>query len=212
MERFDHFSAGQDAPSASPEEAPAPPITNGHSTNEATAKPTVEHTAQPPVILPTTAPAAAKAKPQPSSSPAATPPKREEDEESDPVDRSPPKKKRKADAVDADAAYAARLQAQENLLARPTRGGNTRKTAPVKKKKSPSKKAKTSAKVRASDDSDIDSSEAGEKKVNRNTGFHVSIAFLKVWVPTDMDRNLSPYQRPFQHFSEERHSCLDHRL
>ena len=158
MERFDHFSANQKDTSATPEEAPAPPATNGHSTTDSIAK----------------------SEPEPASSTTHTPPKREADDESEAVDVSPPKKKRKADVVDADAAYAARLQAQENLLARPTRGGNTRKAAPVKKKKSPSKsKPKTSKKVKASDDSDIESSEVGEKEVNRNTGFHVSISIVK---------------------------------
>ena len=162
MERFDRFSAGPDNASATPEEPPTPPAANGHSIRDSPTK----HAAEP---------ASVKTKSMPPSSPTSTPPKREiDDDAAEPLDVSPPKKKRKADSVDPDAAYAARLQAQENLLARPTRGGNSRKVAPVKKKKSPSKKATTAKKVRASDDSDIDSSEVGEKEVNRNTGFHVS--------------------------------------
>lgn len=75
--------------------------------------------------------------------------------------------------MDADALYAARLQAEENLRARPTRGGIVRKSAPVKKKKSPTK-AKTSKKVKAEDDSDLEGSDGEKKEVNRTGGFHVS--------------------------------------
>lgn len=95
---------------------------------------------------------------------------------SDVADKSPPKKKRKAGStVDADAAYAAKLQAEENLRARPTRGGSTRKAAPVKKKKS-TPRSKTAKKVKAEDDSDLEASEAsGKKEVNRTGGFHVRL-------------------------------------
>ena len=82
---------------------------------------------------------------------------------------TPPKKKRKPEVED-DAAFAARLQAEENSRARPTRGGGQRKQAAAKKK-SPKKKKKTSAKVGSDDDSEVNGS---ERKVNRNTGFHVS--------------------------------------
>jgi upstream activation factor subunit UAF30 len=85
-----------------------------------------------------------------------------------------PKKKRKP-SLDADAIYAAKLQAEEDKLARPTRGGNSRKAAPVKKK-SPTKKKKTSARVKVSDDSDVEDSQTGEEKPQRTTGFHVSSA------------------------------------
>jgi len=77
--------------------------------------------------------------------------------------------------MDHDAAFAAKLQAEENNRARPTRGGGSKPTkkAPVKKK---TKKKKTSENVKAEDDSDIEGTEDAEKerKVNRNTGFHVS--------------------------------------
>ena len=101
-----------------------------------------------------------------------SPPKREIDTEdmSDTLDGTPPKKKRKP-SLDADALYAAKLQAEENMKARPTRGGTTRKAAPVKKKRSPKKK--TAARVKASDDSDVDESETGEPRPPKNTGFHV---------------------------------------
>lgn len=83
------------------------------------------------------------------------------------------KKRRPEYNVDADAEFAAKLQAEENKRARPTRGSTTRKAAPSKKK---SKSKTTTKRVRAEDDSDLDSgSETGAKKeVNRSGGFHVS--------------------------------------
>jgi len=104
-------------------------------------------------------------------SPSTSPTKRvtESEELSDIVDAAPPKKKRKA-SIDADAAFAARLQAEEDKLARPTRGGATRKATVTKKKKTPKKK--TSTRVTGSDDSDVNDED--RKKQERNTGFHVS--------------------------------------
>ena len=96
----------------------------------------------------------------------------EDDEEFSDIQGTPaPKKKPKVD-YDSDAAYAAKLQAQENRRIRSTRGGGSKPTH-VKKKKAPKKK--TSAKVRAEDDSGLDgsSSEVKERKVNRSGGFHV---------------------------------------
>ncbi|KAJ5484398.1 hypothetical protein N7453_012352 [Penicillium expansum] len=91
------------------------------------------------------------------------------DSTSEPASASPPAKKQKPDTdTDADAVFAAKLQAEENSRARPTRGGNTRRAAPVKKKS----KAKTSKRVKAEDDSDIGSGDEPKKEVNRNTGFH----------------------------------------
>lgn len=92
------------------------------------------------------------------------------DDESTP---KPKKKVKKEAAVDSDdAAYAARLQAEENSLARPTRGGATRKRAPLKKVAgSPSKtKKKSSTKIKASDDSDVGTGEEGETK--KSGAFH----------------------------------------
>ena len=102
-------------------------------------------------------------------SPSSSPSKREaeSDETSDLVDTSPPKKKQKS-TVDADAALAAKLQAEEDKLTRPRRGGVNRKAAPAKKKK----KKKTKEKVTGSDDSEIDGEEK-EQKPKRETGFHV---------------------------------------
>ncbi|KAL8875679.1 MAG: hypothetical protein Q9198_005993, partial [Flavoplaca austrocitrina] len=91
-------------------------------------------------------------------------PKREAsevEESSEAVEAHRPKTKRKRTPTDDDAAFAAKLQAEENVRARPTRGGGPKKAAPVKKKKTPKKK--TAARVDAADDSDLDS-EAAEKK------------------------------------------------
>lgn len=107
--------------------------------------------------------------PQPSSSPQKRQADSDEPEENG--SNTPPSKKRKPDHdIDADALFAAKLQAEENKRARPTRSSTMRKTAPVRKKAKP----KTSKKV---DDSDLESgSEAGAKKeVNRSGGFHVSL-------------------------------------
>lgn len=101
----------------------------------------------------------------------------DEDDLSDLPNISPHKKKRKAEPfVDADALYAAKLQAEENSRARPTRGA-TRKHTVIKRKRTPKKK--TSEKVKAEDDSDLQNSgsETTEKKVNRSGGFHVSRVF-----------------------------------
>ncbi|KAL5336283.1 SWIB/MDM2 domain-containing protein [Aspergillus crustosus] len=83
----------------------------------------------------------------------------------------PPKiqKQKLSHSVDADAVYAAKLQAEENLRARTTRGAGTRKSAPTKKKKATAKAAK---RVKAEDDSDIGSGSDSGKKVNRSGGFH----------------------------------------
>lgn len=99
----------------------------------------------------------------------------DDDELSDVPGTPSPKKKKKVDHyVDDDAAFAAKLQAEENSRARPTRNGMNRKTVTIKKKKRNPKK-KTSDKVKAEDDSDLQESgsEGTEKKINRSGGFHV---------------------------------------
>ncbi|KAH0286226.1 SWIB-domain-containing protein [Aureobasidium namibiae CBS 147.97] len=102
------------------------------------------------------------ASPSPSDS---SPQKRKEPSDesdlSDVVDDRPKKKARKQDAEEDDAAYAARLQREENSRARPTRAGATRKAAPVKRKK------KSAVKVK--DGSDVETN--GESKP-RTGGFH----------------------------------------
>ncbi|KAJ4148967.1 hypothetical protein NW754_000403 [Fusarium falciforme] len=74
------------------------------------------------------------------------------------------KVKRSSSAEDADARLAAQLQAQENSLARgrKTRGGD--KAKPTKKKAAPRKKS--ARKVKADDDSDLDTGDAevGKKR------------------------------------------------
>lgn len=113
---------------------------------------------------------------QPSSS--SSPAKREAPSEdlSDVVDTLPPKKKRKA-SIDADAAFAAKLQAEEERLARPTRGGANRKAAPVKRRKKVKKE-----RVTGSDDSDMDEDGSKPPKPKKETGFHVSQCGIEIGI------------------------------
>ncbi|KAJ5493443.1 hypothetical protein N7539_002189 [Penicillium diatomitis] len=107
----------------------------------------------------------------PSPPPSTSPVKRQTDSEDapEPTSAPPVAKKQKVDTdVDADAAFAARLQAEENMRARQTRGAGTRRAAPPKKKSKP----KTSKRVKAEDDSDVDSGPDSKKEVNRSGGFH----------------------------------------
>lgn len=150
MQRFDIFAA-KNGVAESPEETGA---SNGYRGDSASAVPS----------------------PPPSSSPVKRQP--DSEEASDRSGTSPPPKKRKPDAnadVDADAMFAAKLQAEENSRARPTRGGNNRRAAPVKKKS----KAKTSKRVKAEDDSDVESGSDTKKEVNRTGGFHVSWCLIR---------------------------------
>jgi len=156
MGRFDKFNAEKNLSPTVEEVTVSRPLTNGHAAivKEETLEPVQ----------------------QVSSPPSKVRPKREErDEEamSDVID-TPPKKKRKAEPLDDDALFAARLQAEENSRARPTRGGTSRKGAIVKKKRSSVKK-KTAKKIKSEDDSDIEGSgsEVEDRKVNRSGGFHV---------------------------------------
>ena len=170
MERFDLFNArqqnGDHVPVPSVEEQEAAPTTNGYHD-------------------------VVKTKPH-SPPTSASPVKREADSSdmSELADHTPAAKKRKTHVED-DAVLAARLQAEEERMARPTRRGASRKAAPVKKK-TPKKKLKTSAKVGASDDSDIDTSES--PKPQRNTGFHVRlpIRYKHSHLPWQKPMNLSP--------------------
>ena len=145
MARFDSFIAKKD-------EAPK---TNGHVATSAEQS------------------SAASPNAKSESPPAAKKHKQESDDEelSEVIDRPKPKKKRKVEH-DSDAIYAAKLQAMENSRVRSTRGGGPKKPNIVKKK---SPKKKSAGRVKAEDDSDLDGSgsEAKERKVNRNTGFHV---------------------------------------
>lgn len=83
-------------------------------------------------------------------------------------------RKKQARAVDEDAAFAARLQAEENRQARSTRGGNNPKKPPVSKRKVVKRKKKSSTKIKGEDGSELDSdADVSEKKINRNSAFHV---------------------------------------
>lgn len=143
MERFDIFAnKKEDTGTPSEDVIPSTESVNGHSH-------TIDHT---------------------SLASSESPPRKREAESAN-SDETEPKKRRPDHDIDADAEFAAKLQAEENKRARPTRGSATRKVAPTKKK---SKSSKTAKKVRAEDDSDLDSaSEAGSRKeVNRSGGFH----------------------------------------
>ena len=145
MTRFDKFMADKNDP----------PQTNGHATTS-----TEQSAASTPDAKSQSPPASKKHKHD-----------SDDEELSEVIDSPKPKKKRKVEH-DSDAAYAARLQAMENSRGRSTRGGGTKVTKPVKKKTT---KKKSAGRIKAEDDSDLEGSgsEAKEKKVNRNTGFHV---------------------------------------
>ncbi|MCJ1356508.1 MAG: hypothetical protein MMC33_006503 [Icmadophila ericetorum] len=152
MARFDKFVAEKDKA----------PVTNGHS---ATNGHPPKEKPPPSITMPESSPPAPLAK---------TDKKRhsEDDDLSDVPESPQPKKKRiKTEAaVDDDAAYAARLQAELNAQSRPTRGGVNKKASVVKKKKTPKKK--TPRKIKGGDDSDLAGSGSEEKNVNRSGGFH----------------------------------------
>ena len=145
MARFDKFIAEQNAP----------PQTNGHAASSPEKSPPSTPTVK------SDSPANSKKH------------KHEFDEEdlSEVIDDPKPKKKRKVEQ-DSDAAYAAKLQAMENSRMRSTRGGGAKSSRPIKRK---IPKKKSAGRIRAEDDSDVEvsGSDVKEKKVNRNTGFHV---------------------------------------
>ena len=179
MRRFDKFD----------EQRKALPQTNGHASpkEESPASPASPQTAGqttarkgPMTLQQTSGHTAVKNGTPMSSEPAreATPQsphkhKKEGDdgEASDVKDLLPPKKKKKVER-DSDAAYAAKLQAQENARTRTTRGGGPKAPPAKKNKKTPKKK--TAAKVKAEDDSEIDGSGSDVKEKVRTGGFHAS--------------------------------------
>lgn len=177
MRRFDKFD----------EQRRAPPQTNGHASAKEvshTSPPTIDHTAvkENALALPQTNgnltvrenPPASSVPTRKTISPSPKKHKQESgDEEISDVKDSPHPKKKKKTERDSDAAYAAKLQAQENARTRSTRGGGP-KAPPAKKKKMTPKK-KTPAKVKAEDDSDIDGSESDGKEKVRSGGFHASL-------------------------------------
>ncbi len=132
-----------------------------------------------------------------------------------PTEPSPKKKRKVKKFVDEDAAFAAKLQAEENTRARPTRNGANKKIA-VKKSRP---KKKTAAKVKNEDDSDIGDSGSGaaEKNINRSGAFHVrSSKSLSTPFPSPSPP-LSPVRNPaiqitkplpFSHHTETLHPLL----
>jgi hypothetical protein len=164
MERFDLANKAVDVPVPSTETAPpATNSTNGYHTPSAdSSKPKTESGS-------------------PSSLFVSTPVKDEDsDSDSDVINDEPPKKKRKSlgsgsvkKEVD-DAKLAARLQAQENSRARPTRRGATT----PKRKRPVVKKKKSEKKVKDEDESDMVGSDGEVKEKVRKGGFHVSFFFL----------------------------------
>lgn len=77
----------------------------------------------------------------------------------------------KPDPSDSDARFAAELQAMEDRRSRATRGSATVKSGKIVKKKRPAVK-KSKARLGSDQDSDLES-EPVERKVNRNSAFHV---------------------------------------
>ncbi|KAF6227407.1 hypothetical protein HO133_008851 [Letharia lupina] len=170
MRRFDKFD----------EQRKAPPQTNGHASvkEESSASPqTFSHTSVKQGSLAsqqtnghTTVKENSPLSSEPTRKATSQSPKKhkqesDEEELSDVKNTPPPKKKKKVER-DSDAAYAAKLQAQENARTRSTRGGGPKAPPPKKNKKSPKKK--TSAKVKAEDDSDIDASGSDVKEKVRS--------------------------------------------
>lgn len=141
MTRFDKFNSEVNGTATEPQE-PIPTVENGNASTSATPD----------------------AKRTPDSESAL----------SELEDSAPPKKRAKKSrtAEDEDAAFARKLQAEENARSgRATRGGNTRKKAPLPKKKT---KKKSANRVKDDDDSDIASGSEKEKKSpSRKGGFHV---------------------------------------
>lgn len=119
----------------------------------------------------TTAASATESSPPESNGDAAEKAADKRQSDDSPNESSSPKKKRKMEQHIDDAKLAAMLQAQENSLARPTRGGANRKTMTVRKK---TPKKKSAAKIKTGDDSDVELGSDGEpKEVVRKGGFHV---------------------------------------
>ena len=101
-----------------------------------------------------------------------------EDDHDQPV-QPPPRKKQKTGKAESDAAMAARLQAEENGRARPTRGGSSRSSTKKKSssvRKSPKKKKnKSESKINEDDDSAENSTSEEKKTSKRGGAFNVCI-------------------------------------
>jgi len=164
-ERFDKISGGPNG---------ATGTTNGHKEPPPTTNGVVQSIEHPPARR-----VSSNASAEPTTAKRNAP--SDESELSEPEDQPKPKKKKTKQLTveDDDAAYAARLQNEENRNARPTRGGSTRKRAPAKKEKGVTKKKKSAAKVKADDDSDLSSVEDAPKE--RKGGFHVRLFEVACW-------------------------------
>lgn len=178
MRRFDKFDEQRKAApqtnghASAKEESPASPRTAGEST--AIKGPLALHQTNGHTTVKDNAPKSSE--PARKTIPQSTHKNKQQSDDdgevSDIKDSLPPKKKKKVER-DSDAAYAAKLQAQENARTRTTRGGGP-KPPPVKKNKKTPKK-KTAAKVKAEDDSEIDGSGSDVKEKVRTGGFHASL-------------------------------------
>lgn len=110
-------------------------------------------------------------------------------------EHEPPSKKRRQSSMESDAALAARLQAEENLTRRRTRGAGSKKPTPKKK----TKKVKSAAKMKTADGAE------GDEAPKKNTGFHVSSRGVRcfdtancLYSSTYLCRDLWAYHLPFQ--------------
>ncbi|KAI9674455.1 MAG: hypothetical protein M1817_001793 [Caeruleum heppii] len=155
MLRFDDFNARHNAPSAAASQSPVKTEVNGHSNG------VVQHVDNSRPSMPTPPPMKRKAL------------VKDEEDMSDMLDGSPKssKKAKQSGGADDDAIFAARLQAEENSRARPTRGGAVKKVGPVKKKKAAAAKRRSAAVVSGDSSNDSDST-SKKRKVNRTGGFH----------------------------------------
>ncbi|KAI9843207.1 MAG: hypothetical protein M1837_006569 [Sclerophora amabilis] len=170
MSRFDKLDADKLATPLSPKQTPAKPSTNGRVHQIKNEPQAPEQQTSPHNNEPST--------PRQQASPPTSGTRNEDEDEGEDsipepaaVSAKPPKKRLKTESLDADAQFAAKLQAEENSRARPTRLGVTKKPSSAKKKRSP---IKTKSKVKVDEDSDVESGTGGEpkRKVNRSGGFH----------------------------------------
>ncbi|KAI9717539.1 MAG: hypothetical protein M1812_004680 [Candelaria pacifica] len=153
IERFNKFTTEQDSISKPPEEPTTKPSTNGH-----------------------TDPTDSKANKTPQKrtrSPERVASGDEDDADlSEVVDYPVRKKTKRKTPADDDAIFAAKLQAEENSRARPTRGGATKKRVVVKKKAAPKKKPAKAVKAEGDSEIGSDSDVESAKEVKRTGGFH----------------------------------------
>ena len=119
-------------------------------------------------------------------------------------DTDAPSEKAGKKSEDADAAYAARLQAELNNADRPTRGGGPRKSKSNSTAKRTPKK-KSSARIKSDDDSDIGSGSDVEDKPKRTGAFHVSHSYRLRHIQglTDWSKKPMGLSEPLQRLTGE---------